>query len=252
MKLAKRLMMSRSQGELWTPGQISGALWFDPAVAARRSLSGSAIISLTDVIGGAVTISQGTSGARPALQEAGLAGHDVASFDGGDKLTGTIPIYGTNPVSIFAVWKTTDTSNTDIIAMVGSASTNAGLGISRKLSVGYNAFAWGGAEPFVLGEPNAWAMHLGQRNTSGIRAGFNGTLSAYSATTLNLTSGALSVGIATNGTNGPVDGALAALVVGAFTDSDVAKLFGWSAHKYGLAANLPSGHPYKSAPPLAA
>ena len=235
--------------ELWTPGEISGAFWFDPNSAAHRSLSGSAIISLIDVIGGIVTISQGTSGAMPSLQVADLAGHDVASFDGGDRLAGTVPIYNTNPVSIFAVWKTTDTSNTDIIAMIGNTSTNNGFGISRNISTGYNSFVWNGAEPAIAGTANTWAMHLGQRNASGLRSGLNGVLSAYSTTSLNLTSGAISVGTATNGVDGPVNGKLAALVVGPFSDSDIDKLFGWAAHEYNLAANLPADHPYKSTPP---
>lgn len=32
--------------------------------------------------------------------------------------------------------------------------------------------------------------------------------------------------------------------------NDLQKLFGWAAHKYGLTANLPEGHPYKTEPPV--
>lgn len=33
------------------------------------------------------------------------------------------------------------------------------------------------------------------------------------------------------------------------TSTEIDKLFGWAAHKYGLTANLPANHPYKTTPP---
>jgi hypothetical protein len=35
----------------------------------------------------------------------------------------------------------------------------------------------------------------------------------------------------------------------ALTDTEIDKLFGWAAHKWGLTANLPALHPYKSSAP---
>lgn len=34
------------------------------------------------------------------------------------------------------------------------------------------------------------------------------------------------------------------------TQQEIDKIFGWAAHRYGLTANLPSGHPYKNNPPV--
>jgi hypothetical protein len=40
----------------------------------------------------------------------------------------------------------------------------------------------------------------------------------------------------------------AALIVSSAipTDAEIDRLNGWAAHKYGLTANLPGGHPYKT------
>lgn len=51
---------------------------------------------------------------------------------------------------------------------------------------------------------------------------------------------------------GFLDGCIAEVVSGntELTQADIDKLFGWAAHKYGLTENLPSGHPYKTNPPV--
>ncbi|NLW80394.1 MAG: hypothetical protein GXY42_01795, partial [Desulfovibrionales bacterium] len=242
--------VSAASAALWTPAQISGALWFDPDDEAHRSLVNADISSLTDVIGGTVTVSQGVSAYKPVILADALAGHDVAVFGGDDRLLGSTTAYGTNPVSVFSVWKTTDSSGTDIMAMLGASANNKGLGISRNTSAsGYNVFVWNGPEPYIAGAVNTWTMHLGQRNASGVRVGLNGSLSTYTATTVSLDSGQIAVGIAANNIDGAVNGQLAALVIGDFSDADVDMLFGWAAHKYGLAASLPTDHPYKSTAP---
>ncbi len=46
---------------------------------------------------------------------------------------------------------------------------------------------------------------------------------------------------------------LACLLIGTNSvpgDADIDRLFGWAAHRYGLAGQLPAGHAYKSSPPV--
>jgi hypothetical protein len=46
-------------------------------------------------------------------------------------------------------------------------------------------------------------------------------------------------------------GSIAVILIktGTVNVDTIEKLEGWAAHYYGLTANLPSGHPYKTSPP---
>lgn len=61
---------------------------------------------------------------------------------------------------------------------------------------------------------------------------------------------ALSIGAFYNA-GGATDADIASVVVSCEAPSlgDIDRLFGWAAHKYGLAASLPGAHPYKTAAP---
>ena len=236
--------------EYWTPAEITTAQWFDPGNSTRRTLSGSLITSLVDVIGGVETISQSTDAYKPGLVTGGLNGYDVATFDGDDRWTGSITPQGTGAFGMFAVWKA-ETADTVAVAMAGNATANNGIGFGRNqtTSCGYNAFVWAGAEPCVAGSTGSYVMQAALRDATGVSSILNGTKSSTISTSLNLTSTALNVGRSAY-PNIYLKGKLAVLVIGALSASDVEKLTGWAAHKYGLTANLPAGHPYKSAPPM--
>lgn len=88
-----------------------------------------------------------------------------------------------------------------------------------------------------------------------IRTYVDGSSVLSSATTAGLTSDTPSVSAITIGagtqTSTFADAKIAAIVIGN-TDLPVSereKLEGWAAHKWGLTANLPAGHPYKTAAP---
>ena len=233
----------------WTPAMLSSAVIFDPDDSDSLTLSGSEIAAITDSTG-VYSLTQGTSSKRPALVDDTLNGHAVASFDGGDDLFGSISAYGTNPVAMFVVWKTT-TADTCVAAMLGSASSSAGLGVGRNPGTGgYNTFVWGGTETYLAGTNNQFIMQLGQMNGSGQRTGLNGSLSSYASASVNLTNAGLTVGQDARRLGyGYVIGQLAVLVICDPSDTEVDKLFGWAAHKYGLTSLLPADHPYKTAVP---
>lgn len=89
------------------------------------------------------------------------------------------------------------------------------------------------------------AIHInGALSATGALSGTVGNTSNTSAS-LPLGIGAYNTGAA------PADVDLATIVVGSIglTQQDIDRLFGWAAHKYGLTASLPAGHPYKSAAP---
>ena len=52
-----------------------------------------------------------------------------------------------------------------------------------------------------------------------------------------------------NGENGNIEIAEAICINSALPTTDRQKLEGYLAHKWGLIANLPSGHPFKTTPP---
>lgn len=56
-------------------------------------------------------------------------------------------------------------------------------------------------------------------------------------------------GSATGGSSFVGDLAMAMAGAGSLLTTDIDRIFGWAAHRYGLAGSLPGGHPYKSAAP---
>lgn len=89
------------------------------------------------------------------------------------------------------------------------------------------------------------SIHInGSVSATATISGTPGNTSNTSAS-MPLAVGAYNTGIA------PADIDLAALVVGnsGLAQQEIDRLFGWAAHKYGLTANLPADHPYKTVAP---
>jgi hypothetical protein len=237
---------------LWTPANISGALWFDPDNESYRTVVSGQITELYDVIGGTNKIAVTTTDTyrRFGLGVAALNGYDVATAGGLSRFSGSIPsvAVGTNPIAIFAVWLLTS-NTTQTLAGVGHHATSRAFYLHRNLSQGYGAYEYAYANRFINGSYNVWQMVLAQRTASGIRAGLAGALSTYYGSQLNVQTGALFVGAEFNGGNG-ARGSFAGLCVGAFTDDEINKLYGWAAHRFALTSSLPAAHPYKNAPPM--
>lgn len=251
----------------WTPSEITTAAWFDAADAATISLVDSAVSQWADKSGNARHATQSTASARPVVSDGSLNGLDVLTFDGAnDFLTLGTALGRPSDYTVFSVSKVTKAlSNLQaIIASVENAGNsynscmtmaNDSGGVFWNYGNG-SAYRWGTAGSGIA--LNTVAQHCllhsnGTQNESVYRNGAllsNGSL-AGTATANSGTAQPTSIG-RFGGYNGwYLGGDVAEVVVlsSAASATDRQKIEGYLAHKWGLAASLPSDHPYKSEAP---
>jgi len=232
MTLRKEFVWNDS---FWTPDGLGTdlALWLDAADASTVTLNGSTVSQWDDKSGNGRNASQATASLQPTYTTNGLNGKPVLSFDGSDdELTIT---------SSFALGETA--------AMVAQRSTIDQPVIEAPIAA--NRGFWGSAYPGYTTHSN-YAVDGGPLLSASPDSAVT-TPSLVSQTELlqSSTFFAYRIGGASPGYQF-LNGFIAEVVV---TDTllstdDRQKLEGYLAWKWGLVANLPSGHPYKIKPPV--
>jgi hypothetical protein len=277
-------MRVASGAALWTPLNMATVpqIYLDAQDSTVTDVSGFAsAISNLGAMGSDGDFSQATADIRPAILAAELNDKRVLSFDGvNDVLLGSTDdqrnIFRNKPAAWgFVVFKkrTADGSwrlrrifnasngnNSNPRFAIDYAMTNSGIPNAPGLS----AMRIDGQAPASLtataGHSGSYLMLLCTMDYS-TRTGrvyINGSLDAENTaltvsagnTSDSITFNNLSIGALYNATQ-PADIDLATLTLNNATPSasDIDKLFGWAAHKYGLTASLPGGHPYKTTAP---
>ena len=247
---------------LWTPAQITTALWLDAADASTITTVSGVVSQWNDKSGNARHATQAITGSRPSYTIAGQNGLNVITLDGSNDYF--ILPNTTNPTG----------ANATFVACKPNHSTTTGFIIGR-------AYNWGSWYLLSFSTGTAASYHIGRNGIDEANAavsGFtNNTDKIFSATYNNS-----NVSLAVNGntpvstpyTPNPIYNSNDATSIGAAlnTSGTIASSFkgskyeiivlhympstniiqgieGYLAHKWGLTANLPSGHPYKTAPP---
>ena len=267
---------------IWNPSMISTALWLDAADASTITTVSGAVSQWNDKSGNGRTFSQPTVAARPTLTAAGLNGRNIVTF-GSTLFIGAATasdwgfIHGSQNsiIGVAAPSLTVDPgANVQIIGTRSSGFTAGVQFIYVDLSPNNNnfrhrnirgsdalsaidAFTGDNTHPAantatlysILSDPtNATAA-----DRSSIR--FNGGSSIATNTETNSPSSsatapqfALRLG---NEAASSFSGYWAELVVTSNLASTLnrQRIEGYLAHKWGLTANLPAGHPYKSVGP---
>ena len=261
-------------GKEWTPTTLTNSMYFDAdsvvvvdgKVASISSKNGSHIFT------------QNTVNYRPVLVTNTLNNQPIMRFTKANKsnLSTENALDYLKNVSyawVFAVYKRNDvatlaTTNALFIASVNGstsgrfsvyAGTSDSVANSNKFGFGVRGLDSQGSLSTAYGlasESTEWCMSLaynnytmanGQAFFNGSKV-FDGALST-SGTTSNTPSSSMNIGMEgdTAYNDGHLNGDIAAIIIGNFelTESNRQKLEGWAAHKYGLTANLPAGHPYK-------
>ncbi|MFM6671567.1 MAG: hypothetical protein ACKPJO_15800 [Dolichospermum sp.] len=240
--------------KLWTPVQMSTALWLDAADSSTVTLNGGNVSQWDDKSGNGRNAAQATAANQPARTLNGLNGKTVLTFDGvNDFLVSNSGTYGPN-ISMFAV-----------------ARQDGGSSYQRLLNVRIDQFAF-------FGSFNAnFATFFGNNSWNDINAN-TPSIAVTSAKVLgvvNPTSGSVATpyvdGIAQNtktgtmGISNGVDigaiqspntqfwfGIVAEIIIvnSAVTTTVRQFIEGYLAWKWELTANLPDNHPFKFNPPL--
>jgi hypothetical protein len=268
----------------WTPAQITTALWLDAADSATITASSGAVSQWNDKSGGATNFTQGTAGARPATGSATLNGRNVLTFDGGDTLLAGDAldnVWTGAAFHLFCVAKNDNVTSTNgaiLTKNAGGADNQRSFSyyirasvlqlvaqydlfgneytrVDGSTSISNSAWTIGAAAYTSTGTGTANTTSRVQMTVNGadeteVVALFSGNLGTIQNGTAQLAVGS---NAGTSGTlnSAPLTGAIGEIIVTASVLStlDRQKTEGYLAHKWGLTANLPADHPYKTNPP---
>ena len=272
--------------ELWTPLNMATVppIYLDAQDSVVTDVGGAcSAISNLGAMGSAGDFSQGAAGNRPAILTAELNGNRVLRFDGatsyllGESAAQKDLYRNTSKLAAFFVYKkrATDASNINRILLHCTIGTSTG----NRFSV-YAGFPTSGNanKPALASRPldtdsqrlmNSAIAHsevytlltayldLSDETAYIYADGQSAESTSFSSST-GLTSNTasqqpLAIGAFAGGGGAFADIDLAAVVLfnTALTLGERQRLEGWAAHKYGLTANLPVDHPYKTTPPYA-
>jgi len=250
---------SGSAPELWTPAEITTALWLDADDSSTLTLDGSVVDQWADRSGNARHVTA-SSTIRPAFSSTGLSGAlPAVVFDGSNDRLVSAGFGFPRPFSVFFVGNNSGGSyrrainigaSTDTCGFIGSNAGNYatffGNGSGTWVDTAANSSAQSVSSPKIFGVTNSGSgssAAIPYVNSAAQTAKGGGT---FSGTGRGVSIGGYS-GAAGQEWAGPIS---EVVILSRVADADERqKIEGYLAHKWNLAGSLPSGHPYKSAPP---
>jgi hypothetical protein len=247
----------------WTPAQITTALWLDAADASTITLNSTTVSQWNDKSGNARHATQADGANQPTRTLNGLNGKTVLTFNGSNSFLGFSNLtINDNNTYIYSVYSrpTAGTHTLDIASDIFVGSSGRGYGNWWFTdNVLYTILRETSPATFgTHGSSTATGTFINGavRTSSGTQTWRNGT----SVGTLQQTSGTFVTGPVFNqigrvGGSSPNfsyhNGTIAEIIMGreSLSDSNRQRIEGYLAHKWGLQANLPIDHPYKTAEP---
>jgi len=241
------------QYPLWTPANITTALWLDAADASTITTVSGAVSQWDDKSGNGTNVAQATSSNRPTIASSFQNSRNALLFDGSNDFlesAGNFSITGNPSFSVFMASR-----NFSAAIGWGANAVAQGAGFIS------NGFAFMGGNTFTFNTIPAadTSTIIGFRKTAGAISGSsnlfeNGVINQASSgqpiATPNIASQKLRIGRLNEFSlffNGHV---FEIIVLNSAASLDTRqRIEGYLAHKWGLTANLPSDHPYKTAGP---
>ena len=250
----------------WTPAEITTALWLDAADSDTITLNDGNVSQWDDKSGNDRHVTQGSSTAQPAYGASTQNGIDVLTFDGNDWLvaTGWTSVNTSQNHSYIAVARHTNTA--DIGFLLCQSGTTGGTNNMESTLAYFSSGAFGssqnsykfGSRPFgnnhFVEVPYSSGNHVmfGGHSGGAHYLYFDGDeYLRESSGPRNNTVADLQIGRRISESNFPWQGDVCEIIIlDNFPNTDTRqKIEGYLAWKWGLQANLPSGHPYKDAAP---
>ena len=248
--------------KLWTPEDTTTQAWWDASDNTTITESSGSVSQWDNKGLSTATATQGTGANQPSTGTRTINGLNVLNFvnDSFEAGGGNISIPN-NQISIFAVIEYDGSSNLDA-AFFDFRGPNPNA-TSRDISL--KTTTLGQFDPRAEA-PNMQNMDFATTNVTGpaligitvddlvsAAAYLNGNQEATATPTFNMNGAIDTFRIMANlGNIRRMNGAIAEIVIIDNVETDTRQLIeGYLAHKWGLTANLPTDHPYKSSPPLA-
>jgi len=244
-----------SLSQLWTPAQISAALWLDAADASTITTVSGAVSEWRDKSGNARHATQESSNRRPAYTNGGLNGKNVLTF-ADDFLSNASVDWGNSASSVFIVlapsgpgtFRNIIATGTGLINQWSYGITAANAYAIFQILVGSQAFSTTPSITDILCFTSPGRSSTSVSATLTTNGTLNGTQTRSHA---NLTSAAGIIIGSNNSISEPFTGFIGEIVLVPQIVSTTTRqqVEGYLAHKWGLTANLPANHPYKSVAP---
>lgn len=240
---------------LWTPAEITTALWLDADDSGTLTLDGSDNVEQwDDKSGNGRDFTQSTEAERPSIGSAAINGKDVVRFGGGNDVLEKASFPDSESAySIFIVLQVDNDPPADV-DQSGIWVFGEGQPCHHPYTNGelYNDFGSSSRRgPFSPGvdldSPHLFSIE--SESGSWIARMFGDSIHSDDSNTVGMRSTAELGGATAPGRYLDGDIAEVVLLFEVPSESDRQKIEGYLAHKWGLEANLPAGHPYKSSPP---
>jgi hypothetical protein len=237
---------------LWTPTQISTALWLDAADASTLTLNGSTVSQWADKSGNGRNVVQAVASSQPTSNTRTLNGLNVLDFNVNFLRYSTPFVTINTPWLVYSVITFDNfTGGPVYIGLKGAQTTHMGYTVGGNIQV-YNDTIGTAALAGSVITANTPALVGVQYDTTNLTGLYNGAAQGSPAVTLPADTEFFNIGNHSNGISNTFDGTIGEIVFiqSAVSLSNRQKLEGYLAWKWGLQANLPAGHPYKNVPPL--
>ena len=270
-------------GGLWTPAQITTALWLDASDVSTITAVSGAVSQWNDKSGNSRNfVASGAAG--PTLTANALNALSVLTFGGSQRLvsqsassiwkflhdgttfliTGVVKLgNSSDPNAIYGLAGNSGGSSSQVGCFFGfddrtAASRNNAFLSWISTSSGYSVLSTTN-NFFTPNQPQIWAASLAPSaspaadKVSVVANGGTEIKNNSSTIAASQSNPAFNLQIGASGESGfSMVGYHAEIIITLAPSLSVRQLAeGYLAHKWGLAASLPSGHPYKSAPPYA-
>ena len=234
--------------EAWTPSQTATRLWIDADDASSITETSNAVSQWNDKSGNGFHFVQATGSEQPTLTANGLNSKPVITF-ATDHMDAPGYAIATQPFTIIFI--ATDDGGGNFSYVYDTATTRVIFSFENNNNARnsiYAGTAW-------LSNNNA----ILDTNPHIFTATYNGASSSLDVDDVGLATGnpgsasitnGMTLGKHNNGSDNPMNGYIAELViVENATGPLIEKIQGYLAHKWGLTANLPNNHPYKTSAP---
>jgi hypothetical protein len=253
----------------FTPSDVSNlTCWLDATTGLFDATSGGSAVTSNagavarweDQSGNGRHFTQATSNDRPTLRTSVLNSKSIVRFDGtNDKLTGAAAsnFISSTAHSVFVVGKAASVSTNSINSYENAAlygDTGGFMSIYFRSTGLVGAYVWDGNDDTATRSYtiNTNAIFYSELSSASIRARLNGGAEAATASgSTQGTGNTMQVGRQYNTNSYCLNGDIAEILfynVG-LSSTDREKVEGYLAHKWGLTASLPAGHPYRTVAP---
>tara|TARA_R110000737_G_scaffold56106_1_gene80177 strand:- start:12686 stop:13471 length:786 start_codon:yes stop_codon:yes gene_type:complete len=236
--------------KLWQPDEITTTAWYDAADTATITESGGLVSAWEDKSGNNNTATQSTGSKQPSVGSSPINGVSAINFNGSDNaLTTALTQLSTCSIYILANAQSKGASQDSNVLGAATSYNSGGAFVSTQ------EYGSGNASDVVF---YTSSLPVQYRYFNGNQLPFTETFDpaihyheVTSATTESLPY-TLGNRNATNSSSGFKGDIGEILIFNSVHDSATRqKVEGYLAWKWGIEANLPAAHPYKSSPPTA-